>query len=318
MKKPWTPQEVTFLIRERANGVRNAAIARELQRPLASVENKARHLVSAGHMSNASGTRGFLQTVNKYEPPEEPNFDGFLELQGDFISVSDVHVPFWKIELFERLFSVARKFKIKLLIINGDFLNMDAFSRWPTANKGRDHMETEFTKADYVLGKCLKVFDKIVITMGNHEERLFKSLLGQINPERFFKMLHTEISTTKHPKKNAKVQVSDYPYCIVNGKWLVGHPAGFSGRGGSMPADIADKYEMNVILGHNHQYGVQMSLSGKYQGIDQGMGADGLKVEYSQKSLNKYRTWQNGFTMVKNNYAYPFNLRFTDWDFWLK
>lgn len=311
-KQPWTPREVTFLIQQRANNASAPSIAKALGRSLASINDKVRHLISDGQVSKLSGAqcRKTIDIVSQFVVPEEPKFDGYLRLEGDFISVSDVHVPFWKVELFEKLFLVAEKFKIPRLIINGDFLNMDAFSHYTGGFKGLDNMEKEFTKADYVLAKCLNVFKEVVITMGNHEERLFKQLLGQVNPERFFRMLHTEIGK--------RVKVSNYPYCFVGDKWLVGHPRNYSDRGGTTPADLADVFNRNVICGHNHQFGVQTSKNGKHIGIDQGCACDPLKVEYNMKSLTKFRRWQNGFTMVRNNAPYLFNLKFTDWEFWTK
>lgn len=320
MKTLWSGKEVTFLIAQRSRGVSAAAIAKELGRSLAAVNGKALELTATGqiekiplHLSNNR-----ISHIIEGNLPEELSYDGELHLTGDFISVSDVHVPYWNRDLFDRLFKIATKFKIKRLIINGDFLNGDAFSRWPTGNKGADYQEREFTAAEFVLAKCLNTFKEIVYTMGNHEERFKKALMCQVQEGRLFGMLKTQISTESHPNPKAKIRLSSYPYCIVDEKWFVCHPSVFSQLGGKVPSEIADIEQMNVIAGHNHQFGIQCSRSGKYIGIDQGMACDGSKVEYYKMSVNTYKKWQNGFTMVKNGFPYVFNLKFTDWNYWLK
>lgn len=318
-QKIWTQAEIDYLIKYRADGFTHSVIAKKLGRSRNSVSIKAQDLVSKGSIEprDYKTLNARIGEVAQLGIEDTRNFNEFFRFNGDFISVSDVHVPFYNKTLLEYILRLGKKFKIHYLVINGDFLNLDSFSRFATGFKGEDNTEKEFTTADQYLAKCLQVFNRVIITQGNHEERLFKNLLGQVRHSRFFRMFNTEITAELNDKKR-RVSVSGYTYCIVNNTWLVGHPESYSDRGGQTPADLADKYNYNVICGHNHQFGVQMSKNGKYIGIDQGMGADELKIEYVNRYLAKNRKWQNGFTMVRNNYPYVFNLRFTDWNYWLK
>ena len=120
-----------------------------------------------------------------------------------------------------------------------------------------------------------------------------------------------------HKEMGKRIKVSDYPYCEVDEKIRIVHPANYSGEGGKIPTALCSKFEKNIISGHNHQVGIQTSLSGKYWGMDHGWSGDEKKIEYYKMQINTSRTWQNGFSMVKNGKPYLFPLKFTDWDYWL-
>ena len=316
--KGWTPEQVQFVIDQRAKNVKIDAIAKSLDKSYDSVSNKLKGLVCSGKVNRIGhvSPSSLRNVADKYVPAVQPNYDQFFKLKGDAMVISDVHVPFHHIELIELLMKVAIKFKVKTLIIPGDFLNGDAFSRFATGFRGEVNQEIEFNDADYILTKLLKVFDRIVWTTGNHEDRYYKAFGGSIPHVRFLNMINDQITSNLDDKK--RIKVSNYPYSELNESWLIGHPQNFGSSGGTVPARIADKYEKNIICGHNHQFGMQMSMSGKYIGIDHGCGADPLKIEYYMKGFNTYRTWQNGFTMILNNKPYVFNLKMTDWNWWLK
>ena len=310
INKPWTPNEVTFLIAEYSKGIKQQRISRALGRSLGSVHNKITELIASGNIHQAIGKSNYTDALpEKFILQDEKKHTDFLKIHGNTINISDVHIPFWHRDLFDKVIKVAKKFKIQNLIINGDFLNMDSFSRWVSGFSGQTDTLRELDTANYFLIQALKTFKKIYLTSGNHEDRLFKTLKGQIPQSYFLRMINDEIGK--------RIIVSDYAYCHVNDIWLIGHPSSFSDRGGQTPSEIADVTDMNVILGHNHQFGIQTSRNGKHVGIDHGCSCDPIQIEYYSKGVTKGRRWQPGFSMIYNNKGYAFSYNFSDWKFWL-
>lgn len=304
--KYWNPQEVTFLIQAYEKGAKASDIAKALGRSMNSINKKCQGLIGDGILTPKIKKESDFKGL-EFKPIEQERHVNFLRLTGDAISVSDVHVPFWDKRLLSYMLETAKKFVIKQLVINGDWLNMDSFSHWVTGFRGRKETETELLSASYYLVQCLKVFKKIYITSGNHEDRLFKILEGQIPHHTFLKMITDDDRVIK----------SDYSYCDLGDTIRIVHPKNYGDRGGVVPTDLADKYEKHIISGHNHQWGIQVSKNGKWLGIDQGMGGDPEKIEYHQKSITRNRTWQQGFTLIKNYIPTPLNLRHTNWKLFL-
>lgn len=312
--RDWTPQEVTYLIREFNKNVQIAKIAQVLGRTSGSVTNKLSEMAGNGLIERRKHAPDKFAMPGEFIPSDEKNYDDFITIKGDTMNCSDIHIPFWHKELTRNMFAVAKKFKIKTLIINGDFLNLDSFSRWVTGFRGQTDTMRELKTAACYLQESLKIFKKIYLTTGNHEDRLFRQLEGQIPHSYFMKMISDNVGTQDEDKP---IVVSDYPFCYVNDCWMVGHPKNYSDRGGNTPSDLADVYDMNVITGHNHQLGIQTSKNGKHVGIDHGVSADPVKIEYYNKTLSKSRRWQPGFSMILNNKGYLFSLYHTDWKHWL-
>ncbi len=300
--KEWNDGEVVVLQSMWEQGYTVPQIARKFGRTMDSVKRKVVRLEFEGKLGHKAVTRAG-------EPLSLKRYTDHLKLSGDIITISDVHVPFWHRGLFDKMYGIAKKFKIPTLGINGDFLNLDSFSHWVTGFRGVEATESEFESASYVLLKALEVFDKIYITQGNHEDRLMKILQGQVTAKRFFRMINDQIGK--------RIIVDDYPFFDVGKDYRVVHPQQYSGMGGRTPAKLADKLQKHIISGHNHHWGIQFSQNGKWMGIDQGMGGDPEMINYHAMSVTTNPEWQNGFTMIKDNFPYVFNLNMSDWKYWL-
>ena len=118
MVKLWTKAELDFLIKECDEGTSHISIASALGRSLHAVRKQVSCLVAKDILKKRDSFHKSVDRVLQFVPKEEPDFDGFLKLYGNFICVSDVHVPFWKRLLFEHIFLIAKKFGIKHIIIN--------------------------------------------------------------------------------------------------------------------------------------------------------------------------------------------------------
>ena len=300
----WTPQDEKKLIDLRREGFTNSHIATTLKKSRYSIEHKSHELIKDKQLSNRRTEEPCII------PTEPPDYDNFIQLkQQDFISVSDLHLPFIKYNLFsDYLFPIAHKNKIKILAINGDFLDLQALSAFKTADHSRSGMEAEFMLAENFLTETLKHFNTIYLCTGNHEARSLKKSEGTIEYTRFSRLFHGEVGK--------RIQVSNHKYMVI-GDWFICHPDSFRKLGGSCPHDLATIYLKNVISGHNHKFGVTIHSSGKFICIDQGCATDEKKHSYYMTGVSMCGKWQNGFTLVRNNKATAFNLDYTDWSVWL-
>jgi len=103
-------------------------------------------------------------------------------LEGDWMIIGDVHVPYTDYEFSQLVALVARKnmSKPRRLLIAGDFFNMDTFSNYihlvniPTWKEERDAAKT-------LLHEWLETFDEIRMLMGNHDRRLQKFVNGEFD-----------------------------------------------------------------------------------------------------------------------------------------
>lgn len=312
-RKPWTAKDITELIKMRGEGATLSVIAYRQERSAESVAWKVKQLISQGKLHAATHhVRKDYKAPHTITLPHEPNFDHFFRIRSDTLNISDIHFPYPHRELFFNFLKVAEKQKIRTCVANGDLANLDSMSRFATAARGGHEFEKELVQIQVYLDQLLKVFDNIYITQGNHEDRFFKWVHGTINHERFWKMIHDEVGK--------RIHVSDYKFSEVTSggkKWLIGHPDAFAQAGGSTPAAIADIRQANIITGHNHMWGVQISKSGHYVGIDHGCACNPKKIEYYAKGFSKLSVWQNGFSMIKNGFGYAFNWDKTDWSRWI-
>lgn len=309
----WEPDETLYLIDQYNAGVMIAPIAIELGRNIGSLSRKLDDLAVRGTVTRRDNTHiGLRAVIRRFEPPTR-EYNECLYLTGDAMSLSDSHLPYHSESVFAHAIAIGKKYlkKPRQLILNGDFLNLDGFSKYVTGYRGLKNTMQELNCATRMLKRLLETFDKIYWSQGNHEDRLLTQLGGSITASTFLKMI-TTAEIERH------VIFSDYPYVILNDTWRITHPKNYSGRGGQVPSAIADINDMNVVGGHTHAWGMQTSVNGKHLAIDQGLSADPVKLEYHAKGETTNRAWNQGFTLYLNNHAYLFSERFTDWNFWLK
>jgi predicted phosphodiesterase len=237
-----------------------------------------------------------------------PIYDDWARVEGDVMILGDTEIPYHDAENISLMVRVAKRFGIKTLVINGDFVSADFMSHWPTeAGQSVPDDEQEFTEARRVLAHLLGHFDQIYINKGNHEQRMTRARLSM----RALKWLFGA---------DERVQVSHYMYCdVISGgvTYSVAHPADFSSTHGKVAAELATVHDCHTIIGHTHYGGLAFSKNGKYLGLDLGHSTREDTRHYSRHVRRKSQRWVSGFGMIRNGYAYPFYKDFTDFSFWL-
>lgn len=234
-----------------------------------------------------------------------------LELQGDWIIIGDVHVPFTDLDWLDLVAQIGKKHLEKpKLLIAGDLLNMDAFSKWPhLVSIPTWQQERDMARAMFEM--YWEVFSEIVIIMGNHERRAQKFTAGAFDEIDIFSLLTT----------NDKLITSNYGYCLIDtptGIWRVTHPANYGINQLTVMDTLAQKYGQNVIGFHEHHLSIGWDRYGRHVIVNGGCLVDPCKLAYVALDDNRAAAMKQGFVMLRNGTPYIFGSSpITDWSKWL-
>ena len=102
----------------------------------------------------------------------------FQNYTGWVYFMADLHIPYTRYDLlFDELVKIAKNKSPKILILGGDTLNVDLFSRFINANELVSLPSEEIETAQKMLNILGKIFDNVIFIKGNHEVRIEKFLL---------------------------------------------------------------------------------------------------------------------------------------------
>ena len=235
----------------------------------------------------------------------------FVSVQGDAIVSSDWHVPHHHEELVTRMLAVAKALGIKQLVINGDFLNEDAFSRWPNHpfNVG---WQTEKHIARDLLQTLVKTFDRIYYILDNHDRRI---LARHERPTEFTEDDLMDIlldSTTRGVVRASTF----YRHLIINDTWRVTSPKEYRRMKLSLPGRLAQLYHTNVISGGDHLFGLGVDDSAQYVIANNCCVVNPTEVPYINVADTSFPHWTPGFYAIVDNVLHPFVLHENLWPTW--
>lgn len=235
-----------------------------------------------------------------------------LHLEGDFMVIGDIHVPFTDYEWAVKVSTVAKKHlkKPRRLIIAGDFFNMDAFSTYahltniPTWAQERD-------AAKGLMHEWLDTFQDITMLMGNHDRRLQKFTGGAFDDTDIIGMI------ISNP---AVVKSSNFGWCMVTSGgqvYRVTHPKNYSVNQLNVAETLAVKYGQNIISFHEHHLSIGWDRFKRFLVVNGGSLVDDTKLAYVRLDDSKSAGTAKGFVMLRNGTPYLFGEEpFTDWSRW--
>lgn len=244
-------------------------------------------------------------------PPEKPGLFNVvvgapLELEGDFVVLSDIHAPTTDLDMARLVVPTAERYGVRQLIIAGDLLNVDWLSAYPVLvphPSGTDEIEA----AKYLLEEWLRYFDRIVIAPGNHEDRFLKLNAGSLRIRSLVRLLTS----------SDKVEVTDFDHVFVhtpNGRWMVTHGKNYSVNQLVVADQLAQKFQSHVIMGHQHHLAIGWDRWKRYIVVDNGGLFDVSRMAYVQMRASKSAGMMTGFSILRGGYPHLFGPPpFTDW-----
>jgi hypothetical protein len=226
-----------------------------------------------------------------------------IEFESDACIVApDWHIPFYHTGYVSWLLDMADDYGIHDIAIPGDFIDADAYSRWPK-DMFRESWQSEIEQAGMMLTILSDHFDRIFISKGNHENRFMLLQPGCQNMELMFRQCG------KWPLE--KVVLSDDTAMTMNkhsdNPWMFCHPKQFRQTPLSVARDLAAKYHRHIVSAHGHFFGQGLDRSGRFYCLDGG----GLFDPYALAYLRQVTTtpWvMNGFYIIERDGYIPFSL----------
>jgi len=213
---------------------------------------------------------GWHRTIS---PGPFPIWNDAPKLDGDWLILSDCHVPYHDAEFCNALVSYALRTGIRKVILNGDFLDWAAFS--PFGSLIEVEADAELASASQFI-EALCDFDRIVQLTGNHEVRLIRTLNYKLKAEQLLRLYTTTVN-------EQKIQVTDYHWCWVDtkaGRWRVTHPRNAHMQPCSVARRLTAKHNCHVAVGHDHICGMILTEDGKTWAISTGVCLYPGKLEY--------------------------------------
>lgn len=200
----------------------------------------------------------------------------------DAIIASDLHAPSINWEAFEKLL---QKGAGGDLFHVGDIFNNEGLS--PFSEPGV-LFEDEIDLVQKIVSYWEKYFNTVIIILGNHDDTwLRKATRGQLNLPMFIRMI-----------RNKNILVVNSTHCLLNDDWFLCHPKEYSRQPLAVGIKLANKWNKNVALGHQHNVGWGTNPNGRIV-VDIGGIMDEEKIRYVNYNSASNPFWQNGFLTVR-------------------
>lgn len=233
------------------------------------------------------------------------------EVEGDALICACVHVPQTDEIMWARALAIGHRDGIENLIVAGDIVTGDMFSKWETKEDWSFDKELESLRLHLV--SALQVFPFIYITPGNHiQNRIVRITNGHI------RLKHLIDMAGLLDAERERIFTTDLDYLtLISGeeRFLVGHAGNYSRIDGRVALQYAEKMESHTITGNGHRSGYQVSRSARWHAWEIGMLADDRYMAYVQRGLTTFPRMMRSFATVRNGAVrlYGDGLPTTDW-----
>lgn len=251
----------------------------------------------AGRLDMQTGVHEFDTYIYGVDPEPLSNalplFTGHEHIEGDWLVISDLHIPFLDIRWWEKAMITAKEHGLRKALVAGDLLDALPASRYPDLvpkyRKGFEDRQL-YTVCDH-LGTD---FEEVIFMPGNHDRRYIKQSEGTLT---FSGLLASFIDGLPN------ITVTEYDRLYLNSSgtdWLIAHQDGYNKKSGGIAQGLMNKYRMNVIVPHQHHTSPVVDENDFNVGIDIGglMWIDA--IPYPNMTTSTKRKMVNSYAYVKN------------------
>lgn len=316
----WTPEEVELLKRLVGRGVVSLSdiqaklFAENYVRTIDSIETKIRRLEI---LKDDPVTKRWLlidQIQERYKAKSVLNERPSNETTRKILCLSDIHFPFARKDLLMK--AVSDHSDANICVLNGDIFEGYAFS---TFKKSKTVSALDEYRSVFAFIKNLtEIFPKVVLTAGNHEDRVSKALdsafprnMTEIfRPDLLARIANGEnltrsgqLTQDKEMKKKIFYSAKESWYVKI-GKTLFVHP---SSRGSGDPGNTVNKLKKyfdqrykpgeydSIVCGHTHK--IYKGVVNDTLLIEQGCMADLFSYMWTPK-LDFNQNYMNGYAII--------------------
>lgn len=210
---------------------------------------------------------------------------------------ADWHLPLTRFDLVNTFIDHAVEVgATNWLLVAGDWFNQDFWSQFDFKQTGGD-VPTELRASTFVMARVLEVFDRMIISWGNHDSRLHKTLKYAVDFATTMDWLFSDLPF----ELKRKLEFSNLDHVIVKtaerGDYYIAHPKSYNTKPLTTAIDLAAKELKHVITGHSHHTAIGHDRSGQFVVAEIGGFFDRHKTQYLQRTT-KYPNWQNGYGFI--------------------
>lgn len=214
-----------------------------------------------------------------------------LVMSNNVIVASDFHIPLQDDEAIDYMCKYARDNRVKDLIINGDLMNEDAFSKYPRKDK-EANWDIEAEESLKVTDLLQMFFDNIAVELTNHDLRAIKATNWILTARNLMRIVFNDYEKTK-------ISFTDHDHIILNSSWRMCHPDKYSSKPCALAEKFGKRYRMNTIMGHLHL--LNHYQIGERHFIDGGCMTKMERHQYVQQTTTTFPEWKEGFVHIKDN-----------------
>lgn len=284
-----------------------------------------------------------LKTMPEFKIPSSTrvDWDNPPTVEGDAFLIGDTQIPFHHAEFINRCLEVCARWKIENIILGGDVLDMNALSTFPPnfendqrrvidhdsaaelvklaetlpfehreklldivgSSEPENNIGSEIKESRIVLKAFEENFQKLLWVMGNHEQRVLRTLQ---------KILPVDTLETIFGTDNPKWTTSPYYWAVLKSggeEWQIEHPMNTTKHSSKR---FAPKFSRHIVMFHNHQFSITTDPSGKFYAIEPGGGMNESKMQYVMQRHNAADAHMVGALIVRDGKPTVLN-KFTDW-----
>jgi hypothetical protein len=260
-------------------------------------------------VASVKGRRLVLGVKRSICFPVAPIFGTPIKRDRDALIIGCLHAPGHDAAFVNKVCDLADAWHIGLLVLAGDFVSLDMFSKWLHFHELTPEKEKE--NAQNVLRDLSERFEEIVYIIGNHEERVSRETGGNITPHEYVQAHLVDAM------KLTNVTVSPFRWCRILG-WHIEHTKrSGGGNPGLVPSNIATQYEMPVAVAHSHRWGLVQDRTGKRLVAEIGHASDVRRLGYGYRvTFSAAQSTQGALILKKvGDQVYPYLLHPTRTDF---
>lgn len=239
--------------------------------------------------------------VRRYDTP--------LVLQGDWVIASDFQVPFVSRKMVQLLCKIGQAWKIPNLLLAGDFLDLQHFSKFDPIDEPPD-WETSKRLGVNLLRTLSDAFPgEKVWLLGNHEIRITRLTKG--------KWTIQELASAFEAHDIRAVQAPLVQIETPRGIWDVVHPKSFSVIPSAVGKDLAHKSRHHIITAHGHAVAYRRDYSGESECVDLGCMCDPGTLAYVHLFPTRHPVMRQGFCLLDKGHVYQIQPD-SNISFWVK
>lgn len=211
-----------------------------------------------------------------------PLFTGAPEVVTDepCVIISDLHIPYTDYEFAEKVYTAIHAINAKRIFIVGDLFHGEQKSPWRKL-KGALFRATPLRQdldiaQRYLEGMIDLGVEEIYITCGNHDEWLLLDFEGHLAFDDIISMFMSE-------KLRGRVIVSPYDRITIwhgGQRWTAVHQRDVSVYNLNIGNELAQKYQSNMIITHQHSTALGFDRFDRYVIVDIGGLHDPAKTAY--------------------------------------